>query len=175
MSRRERCGRAKASTHWSRTCKRGSRGSWKVNKVPLECSRREERASQLTHEPLQRRTMAVCTKEKKANRQPKRGIGEEDRVHTCTSRILEGRSGGQVGLSCSYGPKILFGPQLCGVLLTQAPMAAHLLEIDASEACRSGPGLRRSRASVTLVTAPLATGPVCHCAAWAAGGFGARV
>ena len=28
-------------------------------------------------------------------RQPKRGIGEEDRVHTCTSRILEGRSGGQ--------------------------------------------------------------------------------
>ena len=38
---------------------------------------------------------------KKENRQPKRGIGEEDRVHTCTSRILEGRSGGQVGLSCS--------------------------------------------------------------------------
>ena len=31
------------------------------------------------------------------NRHPKRGIGEEDRVHTCTSRILEGRSGGQVG------------------------------------------------------------------------------
>ena len=31
-------------------------------------------------------------------------------------------------------------------------MAAHLLEIDASEACRSGPGLRRSRASVTLAT-----------------------
>ena len=30
---------------------------------------------------------------------PKRGIGEEDRVHTCTSRILEGRSGAQVGLS----------------------------------------------------------------------------
>ena len=64
--------------------------------------------------------------------------------------------------------------QLCGVLLTQVPMAAHLLEIDASEACRSGPGLRRSRASVTLVTA-LATGPECHCAAWAAGGFGAQV
>ena len=33
---------------------------------------------------------------------PKRGIGEEDRVHTCTSRILEGRSGAQVGLSCSW-------------------------------------------------------------------------
>ena len=28
-------------------------------------------------------------------------MGEEDRVPTCTSRILEGRSGGQVGLSCS--------------------------------------------------------------------------
>ena len=27
----------------------------------------------------------------------KRGMGEEDRVHTCTSRILEGRSGAQVG------------------------------------------------------------------------------
>ena len=38
-------------------------------------------------------------KEKKehTNRQPKRGMGEEDRVPTCTSRILEGRSGGQVG------------------------------------------------------------------------------
>ena len=31
------------------------------------------------------------------------GMGEEDsdRVHTCTSRILEGRPGAQVGLSCS--------------------------------------------------------------------------
>ena len=28
-------------------------------------------------------------------------MGEEDRVPTCTSKILEGRSGGQVGLSCS--------------------------------------------------------------------------
>ena len=34
---------------------------------------------------------------KKADRQLKRGIGGEDRVPTCTSRILEGRSGGQVG------------------------------------------------------------------------------
>ena len=32
---------------------------------------------------------------KKENRPPKRGMGEEDRVPTCTSRILEGRSGAQ--------------------------------------------------------------------------------
>ena len=37
------------------------------------------------------------TTKKERNPKPERGIGEEDRVPTCTSRILEGRSGGQVG------------------------------------------------------------------------------
>ena len=35
---------------------------------------------------------------RKKTDEPKRGMGEEDRVHTCTSRILEGRPGAQVGL-----------------------------------------------------------------------------
>ena len=39
-------------------------------------------------------------KERKKTDTPNEGW-DEDRVPTCTSRILEGRSGGQVGLSCS--------------------------------------------------------------------------
>ena len=39
-------------------------------------------------------SLLLIKERKKENRQPKRGIGEEDRVHTCTSRILEGRSRG---------------------------------------------------------------------------------
>ena len=45
-----------------------------------------------------------CPERKKKTDKPKRGPrdgGGGQRVHTCTSRILEGRSGGQVGLSCS--------------------------------------------------------------------------
>jgi len=42
---------------------------------------------------------------KKENRQ--RGIGEEDRVPTCTSRILEGRPGAQANNKVENG-KILF-------------------------------------------------------------------
>ena len=33
--------------------------------------------------------MTARPERKKENKQSKRGIGEEDRVHTCTSRILE--------------------------------------------------------------------------------------
>ena len=39
-------------------------------------------------------------KERKKTDTPNEGW-DEDRVPTCTSRILEERSGGQVGLSCS--------------------------------------------------------------------------
>ena len=46
-------------------------------------------------------SLLVWKERKKENRQPKRGMGEDDRVPTCTSRILERRSGAQVGLSCS--------------------------------------------------------------------------
>ena len=45
--------------------------------------------------------------------------------------------------------------QLCGVLLTQVPMAAHLLEIDASGACRSGPRLCCRRAPHTRLDSAL--------------------
>ena len=41
-----------------------------------------------------------CKKERKKTDTPNEGW-DEDRVPTCTSRILEERSGGQVGLSCS--------------------------------------------------------------------------
>ena len=47
---------------------------------------------------MERAAHAVCSglaivekKERTKPDKPKRGIGEEDRVHTCTSRILEGR------------------------------------------------------------------------------------
>ena len=43
----------------------------------------------------------IDKRKKESKHKSKRGMGEEDRVPTCTSRILEGRSGGQVGLSCS--------------------------------------------------------------------------
>ena len=43
---------------------------------------------------------SLLKKERKKTDTPNEGW-DEDRVPTCTSRILEGRSGGQVGLSCS--------------------------------------------------------------------------
>ena len=44
--------------------------------------------------------LAERQKERKKTDTPNEGW-DEDRVPTCTSRILEERSGGQVGLSCS--------------------------------------------------------------------------
>jgi len=40
-------------------------------------------------------------KERKKTDKPKRGMGEEDSPHLHEQEILEGRSGAQVGLSCS--------------------------------------------------------------------------
>ena len=51
-------------------------------------SHRAEETSGGDSPPMQHPREALPRK--KENRQPKRGIGEEDRVHTCTSRILEG-------------------------------------------------------------------------------------
>ena len=44
--------------------------------------------------------LAMQRKKRKKTDTPNEGW-DEDRVPTCTGRILEGRSGGQVGLSCS--------------------------------------------------------------------------
>ena len=49
------------------------------------------------NEKKKERKQTTQGKRKKERKQTsKRGMGEEDRVPTCTSRILEGRSGGQV-------------------------------------------------------------------------------